>query len=420
MKDAVKDITNKFAEALDLRERWYHQQVFQGIKAISDAIKTLSVLRRDIEDARELVKGVHVVEGIGPTTALSEASKCLGLKWNLKDCQLDLAGGRLQDEGEGNSTEAGKVKDAEDDIKEEENEKEKEGKDEAEKEPPAELQAEDKKKRDKEKNPEVKIEETDVTENLTEDERRKQRKILRLKEKLAAASAAAEKKDYINDEKKSDLRLKKRNSKEKGEKEAVPKEIENDPKTKTDISSSPLKDDLGKNGDLNYKPDWEAETKLDSQKTEGKECQEESNKLRSESSFLAKIDPLPKNEPDLASSLKKPRSLSSRLSLKKSKTVTFMCPPENKASENDTLDDPSEDIKGLDLETLTLTHGNKDNKEREAEMEGREDRKQRQKKKTNNSERKEIKIFEMEPEEKERIATELLQVSETKYACVCA
>lgn len=421
MKDAVKGIANKFTDALDLRERWHHQQMFQAAKAISDAIRTLSVLRRDVEDARELVKGVHVVEGIGPTSALSEASKCLGLKWNLKDCQLDLTGGKLNDGDKGKSSENGKVEEMEkDDKEEEENEKTNEEKDEIGKEPHAELSAEDKEKTEKDKKLEVRGNEIDELENLTEEERRKRRKILRLKEKLAAASASSENKEVPRDKDKGDLRHKdKRCTKEKGEKEAETKEKENDPEAKTVTASSPPREAPGKDGHANPKPEGEAAAEGDALRRPVGERVEEPNKLCPEPSFLAKIEPLPKSKPDAASALKKPRGHSSRNSLKKSKTVTFMCPPEDTAFEDATLDDTSENIKGLDLETSRLIQGDKDNKEKEAGTGGEAEREERQNKRKDDSKKnKKKQMFEMEPEEKERIATELLQVGGWEYTRV--
>lgn len=417
MKASVKDITNKFADGLDLRERWHHQQLFQGVKAISNAIRTLSVLRRDIEDARELVKGVHVVDGIGPTSALSEAAKCLGLKWNLKGCQLNLTGNRLQGGGDDNGIETGKAKTVEDN-KEEENENVNGENDKAEKEPPTELPADDM-KTDEEKKNEVKGKEIDELENLTEEERRKRRKIMRLKEKLAAASGTIEKKDTTKDKDKGGIRHKeKRSDKEKGEKEAEVKEKENDPEGQIVAASSPPRDVPSNNGDINPKPERGPESADDAPKSAAVEGKEESSNLRSEPSFPARIEPLPKNNPDAASALKKPRSHSSRHSLKKSKTVTFMCPPEDTTSENVLIDNTTENIKGLDLETSRLTQAEKDNKEREAGTGRVGEREERQDKSKEDYEKNRAKEeFEMEPEEKERIATELLQVGGGSVLC---
>lgn len=420
MKDAVKGITNKFADALDIRERWHHQQLFQGVKAINDAVRTLTVLRRDIEDSRELVKGVHVVEGIGPTAALSEAAKCLGLKWNLKDCQLNLTGGRLQDGGEGKGTEQGKAKEMEEeDVGE--NEKVNGENDEAGKEPPAELPAEDK-KTDEGKRNEVKGKEIDELENLTEEERRKRRKIMRLKEKLAAASAAAEKKDAPKDKDKGDIKHKDNKiEKEKGEKEAEAKEKENNTEAKIVVASSPPRDTSENDGHLNQKLEKEAESEDDAPRKAEGEGKEEPSKLRCEPSFSTRIEPLPKTKSDPASALKKPRSHPSRNSLKKSKTVTFMC-PEDTASQDAAMDDTPESIKCLDLETSRLIRSNKDNKESEPEMGVDGEREKLQDKRKKESEKSKAKeVFEMEPEEKERIATELLQVGvETGTdVCVC-
>lgn len=407
MKDAVKGIASKFADALELRERWHHQQVFQGAKAISEAIRTLSVLRKDVEDARELVKGVHMVEGIGPTTALSEASKCLGLKWNLKGCHLDLTTGRLQDVQGGKGSEKGKAMEVEDDNKgKEEKEKANEEKADAEKKSPSELQEVDKEKADEEKKPEVGGEEINELDNLTDEERRKRRKILRLKEKLAAASAAAEKKDTHKNKDKGDLKQKEKRSTK--EKETETKEKENSEAIPT-AANSPRSDAPGKEGHSDTKQEREGEADGDVPTRAAEECEDECNKLHFEPSFPPRIEPLPKSKSDAVSALRKPRG--SRHSLKKSKTVTFMCPSDDATSEEATLDDTSEDIKGLDLEASRLTHDDKENRERETETgSDRESEELQTKRRMDSEKNKTAEVFEMEPEEKERIATELLQV----------
>ncbi|KAG0715714.1 Peptidyl-prolyl cis-trans isomerase F, mitochondrial [Chionoecetes opilio] len=390
MKVAVKGIAVKFADALDHQERWHHQQVFQGIKAISDAIRTLIVLRKDIDDARDLVKGVHVVEGIGPTIALSEASKCLGLKWNLKGCQLDLmdTGWRQQERGEEKADGEGKVKEVDKEEEEEEEEgKVSEARTETGKESPAEALDEQVKTNDEK--PDAAEKETDEVEALTEEERKKRRKILRLKEKLAAASAAAaaaaEKKDVTSrDKDKVDLKHKteKRSAKEKGEKETEARK-ENDPESSKPLaadktqrppcrhapasrepSASPPRDSApGKDGHVTSKCELEADAETDASRKVRREGEGEASKA-AESYFPARIEPLPKTKPDAASALKKPRGHADRQSLKKSKTVTFMVQAEDTAAD-DAKDDHSEDIRALDLHVPRLCRDDLDNKEKE-------------------------------------------------------
>ncbi|XP_063883357.1 uncharacterized protein LOC135112661 [Scylla paramamosain] len=451
MKTAIKGIADKFSDALDLRERWYHQQVLQGAKAISDAIRTLSILRRDIDDARELVKGVHVVEGIGPTSALAEASKCLGLKWNLKGCQLELTegGGRQQEREEGKGDGDGKVKEVENGEDEEEEGKVNEEKNEAGKETPAEALAEEVEKTDEEKKPEAEEKEIDELEALTEEEKKKRRKLLRLKEKLAAASAAAE---ASRDKDKADLKPKaeRRSAREKGDREAevrkenIPESVKflaaaldknprtdrKDARASRDLSTSPPKDDAsGKDEHVTSKSELDTEAETEASRKAKRDGDSDPNKA-AQASLLTRIEPLPRTKPDPASVLKKPKA---NTGLKKSKTVTFMVQPEDTTAD-DAKDDQSDDIRGLDLQVPRIScSDNTDNKEKEkeekekeekekekekekeeatgtgsSEAQQREERQERKKKRE--SKKNKEKLFEMEPEEKERIATELLQV----------
>lgn len=265
----MNDIADKFMNALDFRERWYFQQVFQFIKGINDAIRTVSVLRRDVDDARELYKGVKMVEGFGPTTALSEASKCLGLKWNLEDCQLSFgsrpmsgkkeekaAEEKERDESEAKEEEEAKevkkekkavkekreesvdkedvLTEAKEKVVEEKENNESEAKEKdvkkVKKKNTDETQEKDEKKAngevkkddnteesdgkekcngEKEKEGNEKEKEVDEEETMTEEEKRKRRKLLKFREKMAAATAAAEKEQQVKEMKKEKTDLKK-------------------------------------------------------------------------------------------------------------------------------------------------------------------------------------------------------------------
>lgn len=89
MKQNAQDVAIKFMEALDDREQNYYKIIFNCSKRISWAIRNIGVLRKDMEDARELMKGIKEEESISAATSLSEAAKFLGLKWNIQDANYN-------------------------------------------------------------------------------------------------------------------------------------------------------------------------------------------------------------------------------------------------------------------------------------------------------------------------------------------
>lgn len=78
----------KFIEALDEREQKYYKIIFNSARRISNAIRNVKVIRKDMEEARDLMKGVKESATISAATSLSEAAKFLGLKWNIQDANL--------------------------------------------------------------------------------------------------------------------------------------------------------------------------------------------------------------------------------------------------------------------------------------------------------------------------------------------
>ncbi|KAK3861157.1 hypothetical protein Pcinc_032840 [Petrolisthes cinctipes] len=515
-KESVTDIANKFIDALDHRERWYIQQVFQFLKNINDAIRTVSVLRRDVDDVRELFKGVKMVEGFGPTTALSEASKCLGLKWNLQDCQLNFkspVGGKKEekaaeekekDESE-MKEEMEEVKERdESEIKEEEmkevkeknadeaREKEEEEKDEVVVNGETTEKPDEKEKcnGEKEKEANEKEKEVDEEETLTEEEKRKRRKLLKFREKMAAATAAAEKEQQVKELKREKGDLKKGDKEKTGDVKRkvsfdlnvkdttptlaelktknmlrkyapVPREPSVTPERETDkkLTSALKKDNKATettNAPITTNREKEAELKEDNEGKMNGDCSNDIE-AKNESDDVNKSDdpagrekaetkdanktpeaPVVTNSEDVSKSEvkpkiklehspsspsvmqgKRPRGRLARQSLKRSQTMNF-----GSQSNKDDDDDPleSDNIKGLDLETTKSTNPEEptvDNKDLEAQASGesrtKEERGATKAEQQGTTKKKKSKkqpdgFFEMEPEEKERITTELLEV----------
>lgn len=197
MKDAINDLANKFMETLDIRERRLYDLVYKSAKGINDALRTICVLRKDMEEARDLMKGVKKVDGIAPTTRLSEAAKFLGLKWNLHDAKLGLGPASLkkaQSEKEAEAQKEAEKKQDSPEEKEEDKGKEETEKEDKEKEDDDKTkQANDGENNDKEDDDDEDEESTDESEEevLTEEEIKKRQKILKVKERIAAAAAAA-------------------------------------------------------------------------------------------------------------------------------------------------------------------------------------------------------------------------------------
>nr|XP_045597131.1 uncharacterized protein LOC123757498 isoform X2 [Procambarus clarkii] len=466
MKDSVSAIASKFVEALDLRERWYHQQVFRCTKTINDAIRTLSVLRRDLEDARELMKGVNVVEGIAPTTTLCDAAKCLGLKWNLKDCNLLFS--RAAAKKEETTAQEEKEKD----------------------------ESETKNKTDDSKNneeKEIKVNEKereiDESETLTEEEKRKRKKMLRIKEKLAAAAAAAERVSaasvHEDDEgKKNDKPCEKEKTDDAKEKsnhtnEQPPlaigaaktkllakkyaptprepsvtpeREVQHPPREPSvtperevqhphNNPPSPSqekenKDEKNKeasdNKDIDTKPEdetrskQEAATETQPEPSRTQPEKESNQKSLTDSLHEATSQKGPSKEKKELGAIKKPRGRLARQALKRSQTMNLAPLNDDNTSGDLVKDNQSDNIKGLDLETVKLNKNEEpsvDNKDIEDQAntetletqekveEGEEKRDENEQQESGNkAEDAATPMFEMEPEEKERIATELMLV----------
>ncbi|KAG7158873.1 Peptidyl-prolyl cis-trans isomerase F-like 2 [Homarus americanus] len=461
MKDSVTDITDKFMDALEARESWYHRQIFQCTKTINDAIRTISVLRKDMDDARDLIKGVKIVEGISPTTALSDASKCLGLKWNLKDCNLGL------------SRTTGK--------KEEKTAEEEKEKDESE----TKNKADDKDNDEKKKEMIGKEKEIEESETLTEEEKKKRKKMLRVKEKLALAAAAAEKstsdsKDEDKKKKIDDKTVGKEKTDDVIEKNSKVNEVQSltigaartkllatkyapvarepsvtpEREVKTPGNKPSPAPDKGDKEELNKETSDNKEidaTKLQTkEETDGTKPKateetgaknsetatenESKNTQESPSSSHTCIEAADKQKEEKTVMKKEPATgvtkrpklgRMARQALKRSQTMNFQQPPT--ADDNSAADSSdqtqSDNIKGLDLETSKLTKNeepsvdNKDieeqaNSKTKTEERAEEDIKdeREQPENTNNHTQADKPMFEMEPEEKERIATELLLV----------
>lgn len=484
MKEAVKDIAAKFVDALDLRERWYHQQVFQCTKTINDAIRTLSVLRRDMEDARDLMKGAKIVEGIAPTTALSDASKCLALKWNLKDCNLDLS----------RTSGIKKEKIAKEEKEEDETETTTKPEDPVD----GEGKADDEREKDtieKEKDDKKKENHVDEPETLTEEERKK-RKMQRVKEKLAAAAAAAEKAtaaaaatekvpaaskdkgrstkqtkdDRTSNKEKIDVKEKAINSNElesaltvgaaktrslarkyapvprepsvTPEREvSTPGNSPSAPREKVDKEDQHKETNENRETDVNFKAEDEAVTKREADIVSNSEWQPSKKEDESTSDKGTESPPSSLTDADSKTEgqakvkkepttgvTKKPRGRLARQALKRSQTMNLASPSDDRDADDATKNSNSDNIRGLDLETTKFSKNeepsvdNKDieeqakNEEKETEEKTEEQEEDKedemeQEETTVEKDQAEKPMFEMEPEEKERITTELMQVS---------
>ncbi|XP_066956756.1 neurofilament medium polypeptide-like isoform X2 [Macrobrachium rosenbergii] len=495
MKESVTHITNKFMEALDGRERQFFGRIFQSTKMINDALRTITVLRKDMEEARELMKGVKIVEGIGPTRSLSESAKFLGLKWNLQDVNLKLGPLVIKNQAltkattEESETQGPATESTKDDTNDKKEEAEKadnatdqndeaaseNGTNESEK-------ADDEKEKDSEEEEEEEI--------LTEEEIRKRKKIQRLKERLAAATAAAEQAKQESKEKVGTKKDKADSNKEKkAEDEKTPTpttsreayeatlkglkpwqrrsrpweptprepsitpERETRPKAKKD---SDEKEETEKGTDDTAKDEKSKdETTQDDQskdnKTDGSDATDNSTKSAqpdegtvgdsnkdkdtsepaatqitdktktdsTDASAASATDADSKKEDKvekkaLSSPTKKPRGRLARNALKRAQTMDLSKKLEN-PDDDTNKDTESENIKGLDLET----HKSKANEEvqvkhKEAETQTCEEVNPAETEGATCSTKAPAKssegMFEMEPEEKERIATELMQV----------
>lgn len=88
MKETAQGVAIKFIEVLDEREQSYYKTIFNCTRKISVAIRSIGALRKDMVEARELMKGIKEDESISAATSLSEAAKFLGLKWNIQDANF--------------------------------------------------------------------------------------------------------------------------------------------------------------------------------------------------------------------------------------------------------------------------------------------------------------------------------------------
>ncbi|KAK8721309.1 hypothetical protein OTU49_012845 [Cherax quadricarinatus] len=433
MKDSVGSITSKFIDSLDQRERWYHQQVVHCTKVINEAIRTLTVLRKDMEENRELLKGVKVVEGIAPTSALRDAAQCLALKWHLKVGDLKVSSPTKKEE-----TTAQEEKERDDsEVQTDGSEEKRNGISEKEK-------------------------EIDDSETLTEEEKKKKKKMLRVKERLAAAAAAADEaaareeakdkereKDKTNDangtatnEQEVPLTIGVARTRLLAKKYAlVPREPSITPEREVRLTENPQPqeklDKEERNREASDNRDTETQPKGETQS--GTEVNTETQPLlrtddqkeasnntdtpnSSTTAPQTQKDSQTKlrNDPP-ATGLKRPRGRLARQALKRSQTMTFTPPNEDHNNTDPSKDLQSDNIRGLDLETTKTnqnaqpTVDNRDAEEqgnnetvKEEQQEKKDEGEQQEKEKNEEEETKTM--FDMEPEEKERIATELLQV----------
>ncbi|KAF2364942.1 B-box-type zinc finger [Trinorchestia longiramus] len=90
IKDSVQDVACKFMDALDNREQTYYRAVYMSARTIDESLRNVTVLRKDMSEARQLMKGIKEEEiGISSATSLAEAAKFLGLKWNIQDANFN-------------------------------------------------------------------------------------------------------------------------------------------------------------------------------------------------------------------------------------------------------------------------------------------------------------------------------------------
>lgn len=512
MKDAINDLANKFMETLDIRERRLYDLVYKSAKGINDALRTICVLRKDMEEARDLMKGVKKVDGIAPTTRLSEAAKFLGLKWNLHDAKLGLGPASLkkaQSEKEAEAQKEAEKKQDSPEEKEEDKGKEETEKEDKEKEDDDKTkQAKDGENNDKEDDDDEDEESTDESEEevLTEEEIKKRQKILKVKERIAAAAAAAAAEKELKEKKMMEKERKavkeKNNANPEPEQVPSPKllkswkkrsavatvsrepsitpERELQKKEKSEKIESPTeKEDANKQSDKD-KENAENEDKIKTEETEAKaESREPSNeKDNKETKETANNPPAKKdasqetspndppkaaNEPSNANppkekekakeeaeakeakkeaetkkekeakkapaAAKRPRGRLARQALKRAQTMDLSKRAQAEGDKEE-VEAESQNIKGLDLETGKSNKPEEtENKESEAgasgetKEEAKEDKKEKEEEKTEEKKKEEeargataVKedeeeaMFELDPDEKDRIATELMMV----------
>lgn len=90
IKDSVHDIACKFMEALDTREQSYYRTVYTCARRIDEVLRNVTVLRKDMGEAQQLMKGIKEEDtSISTATSLAEAAKYLGLKWNIQDANFN-------------------------------------------------------------------------------------------------------------------------------------------------------------------------------------------------------------------------------------------------------------------------------------------------------------------------------------------
>ncbi|XP_037781769.1 LOW QUALITY PROTEIN: uncharacterized protein ZK546.14-like [Penaeus monodon] len=521
MKDAINDLANKFMETLDIRERRLYDMVYKSAKGINDALRTICVLRKDMEEARDLMKGVKKVDGIAPTTRLSEAAKFLGLKWNLHDAKLGLGPASLkkdQAKAQGEKKEAELQKEAEEKKQDspEENEedkgkediakedKEKEGDDKT-------KQAKDGESNDKEDDDDEDEGSTDESEEevLTEEEVKKRQKILKVKERIAAAAAAAAAEKELKEKKlmeKERKAVKEKNNNASSEPEQVPSpkllkpwkkrpvvapvsrepsitpEREVEKKEKSEKIESPTeKEDANKQSDKARKSGKRRQAKergnrsqSRKQRTEQREGEQgdegdgkqppseerreprvrshrppkaateppnaspakdkEKDKEKAKEEAEAKREAETKKEAKKApSTAKRPRGRLARQALKRAQTMDLSKRVQADGDKEEG-EAESQNIKGLDLETGKSNKPEEaENKENEAgatgeaREEAKDDKKEKEEKEEEKAEEEKKKeeeargataakedeegaMFELDPDEKDRIATELMMV----------
>lgn len=495
MKDSVTKITNKFMDALNGREKSIFEKIFHCTKMINDSLRTITVLRKDMEEARDLMKGVKIVEGIAPTQTLSEAAKFLGLKWNLQDVNLNLQAVMAKKEG-GTAEEEKEKEESKADEQEEVKEKEEEspGRDSVNN---GEEEASETGTNEEEKADDENEKDVDEEENLSEEEKRKRAKIQKLKERLAAATLAAEQakldsKEKIGSKKEKTVssRPKKTEDEIKGdktldenkenksstltgreafsstsrnlktwqkklksyepiprepsitpereiqaskttksqdqedtEKKANDKEVNNKTEENKDtgenrIKAGRSKEDIRTEANPESKKETEVSAKTSAKATNNAESTETNSTSGTNSD--AKTEGISETKKASASAIKRPRGRLARNALKRAQTMDFSKKIENEENDN-SKENESDDIKGLDLETHKTNKNNEetglDNKEADAQAssENKEEIEEPKveetvEKKKKEEEKDDKDMFEMEPEEKERIATELLQV----------
>ncbi|XP_042888319.1 neurofilament medium polypeptide-like [Penaeus japonicus] len=515
MKDAINDLANKFMETLDIRERRLYDLVYKSAKGINDALRTICVLRKDMEEARDLMKGVKKVDGIAPTTRLSEAAKFLGLKWNLHDAKLGLGpAGRKKEQQKQNEKSEAEVR-AEAEEKKQESTEEKEGdkgKEDNEKkgdDKTQETKDSEKNNKEEEEEEEEDDESTDESEEevLTEEEIKKRNKILKVKERIAAAAAAAAAEKEIKEKKQ--MEKERKSVKEKNNASTEPEQVpspkilkswkkrnivnpvsrepsitpEREVEKKEKIESPTEKEDSNKESDKD-KENTENEDKSKKEETDAKAEDKEQNKDKdnnetneAESESAKKKDKSPEttaNDPPKASNepsstpnnppkdkekadeakkeaetkkekeakkapssaaTKRPRGRLARQALKRAQTMDLSkrVQPDGDKEEGEA---ESQNIKGLDLETGKANKAEEpENKESDAgaagetKEEGKDDKKDKEEKKEEEKKTEETKkedearggatavkedeeeaMFELDPDEKDRIATELMMV----------